>query len=172
MSANCITISADHTYKTCKYLKTFTKEKQKVGKYQCDFFHFYLHLLIHLPQVKILAQLFDVVDNCGNVIVAQIVPDGSHSHIANCIQQILPFQSKDALTKAFYSDKAVADQNLCLIFSDFYMETFGLTNWVTEILQGTFSDCFDRAKFKSNVCFPHTIINVIFSILTFFARIT
>lgn len=30
IAENCVTVSADHTYKTCKYLKAFTQSKQKV----------------------------------------------------------------------------------------------------------------------------------------------
>jgi len=65
----------------------------------------------------------------------RIVPDGSHTYVINALEDhILPFQKVP--TKCFYSDKAFADSNLKLVFSNFYKKQ-GI-NQDTVILQGNF----------------------------------
>ena len=82
-----------------------------------------------------MAQLLTLIDNKGNVVACEIVPNGSHEHVISCIKKVLQSQTSNCVTKCFYSDKAVADKNLGSIFQTFYKQNFNLDCSV-EILQG------------------------------------
>jgi len=87
--------------------------------------------------VHVKAQLLDFVDNKGNVVYSEIVPDGSHHFIIDAlVTKILPFQDT-IFTKCFYTDKAVADVNLAITFDNFYKK-FSIDN-KTVIQQGIFN---------------------------------
>lgn len=62
----------------------------------------------------------------GNVISAEIVPNGCHEYVTKSINFILNNQPITCLTQCLYTDKAESDKNLQNVFKNYYKNTFNV----------------------------------------------